>query len=80
MGLQNERGASEILPLQNGRGGKSYAEGRGGGATSFEAVLTCELKVLAILKRGATCYYPLKRDWGGGGGGRTITLSLEVGG
>ena len=45
-------------------------KGGGGGDTeSFEVVLTWELEVLAILKKGAKCFHLLKRGRGGGGGG-----------
>ena len=52
-GLQNGRGACEVLPLRK-RGGAEQvlAMLKGGGTTSFEVVLTRELEVLAIVMGG----------------------------
>ena len=43
----------------------------GGGATSFEVVLTLELEVLAILKGDANSFHPLQEDGGHGAKGFT---------
>ena len=72
-GYKMARGASEVLHLQKRWGWAeksfSHAEGRGGGGegtNSFEVVLTWELEVLAIVKRGgATSFHPLRLDYGG---------------
>ena len=40
-GLQNERGACEVLPQRKG-GGKSFRHAEGGGTKSFEVVLIRE--------------------------------------
>ena len=59
----------KFYPYKRGGGGVagqsfSHAEGGGGGTTSFEVVLTWELKALAIVKGGGGKKFP-PLDYGG---------------
>ena len=61
-GYKTERGASEGLPLQKGRGGRTcfiYAEGRGG-EKKFWGSFSAKLEVLAILRGSAKSFHSLK--------------------
>ena len=50
----------KFYPYKKNRGGGSFTSPRGWGTNIFAVVLTWELEVLAIMKRGAKCVHRLK--------------------